>query len=238
MSKEIIYWTYCDKNIQIRADEPVSVYNNHFKKDMLSDVTKTNNPNNYARCPSMKDLLKNTFGLKSPFKYDLDIKNKMSYDFDQDFYDYFVYFRDDKSRLASYTLSWLFIPESNDLMMESLPAFMEDNSFTRTANFLPGQVNIGKYVRASDCAFHATNDIVKLDEGDIYSYMKFNTDKQVVFKRFNYCDEIEDVMGYAVNGIKKYRKNKFMPLSWYYKRQQMMKVKKRTLDLVYKNLLE
>ena len=28
MSKEIIYWTYCDKNIQIRADEPVSVYNN------------------------------------------------------------------------------------------------------------------------------------------------------------------------------------------------------------------
>ena len=236
LNKEIIYWSYSDNALQIRAEEPINVFNNHFKKPNLKELVNINNPENYAKCPSFSSLLKNTYGLKSLLKYKLDVVNKTSKDFDQNFFNKYVRFRDEKSKLASLSFSYIFVAHNNNLEMEILPPFMETNSFTDSANFVGGVVNIGKYVRGLDCAFHVKNNEVNINEDDIYCYVKFRTNNKIQFKRFTWCDEIAQVHDNAVNGSKLYRST-IKPLDWFYKKQKEMKVKEKTIHLIKQNLI-
>jgi len=229
LNKEIvIYWSYND-NYQIRAEEPVPMINNYFKKKVAEEY-------DYIRCPSFSQYFKNTYCLKSLFDYNIKFENNTitSDSHDQTFYNEMVGLRNYTSRLASLAFPYIFIAECDDLEMEYVPSMMENNSFNNTAILIPGQMNIGKYVRPLDCGFHAKKDKVEIKEDDIYAYVKFKTNKKIVFKRFLWDEELQIAMRSLQIG--KYSKH-FKPLDWYYKKQQAMKVKERTIKLINNNLL-
>ena len=236
MGKEIVYWSYCDSYTQIRADDPVNVFTNHFKKQELKDLLE-NYGQNYSRCPSLRDSLRNTFGLKSIYDYSYDIVNDSSNDYDQEFYDSIVLLRDAKSKLASFGLSYIFFAESDNLEMELLPAFMENNAFTKSANLVVGVFDVGQYFRGLDIAFHAKENIVNVEEDDIFAYVRFNTKKKIEFKRFEWTEELSSINSEPVVGIKQHRSKTFKPLQWYYDKQHRMKTKQKALKEIKKNLI-
>ena len=236
MGKEIVYWSYCNPYTQIRVDDPVNVFTNHFKKQELKDLLE-NYGQNYSRCPSVRDSLRNTFGLKSIYDYSYDVVNDSSDDFDQEFYDSVVMYRDAKSKLASFVFPYIFFAESDNLEMEMLPAFMENNAFTKSANLVVGVFDIGQYFRALDAAFHAKENIVNVEEGDIYSYVRFNTKKKIEFKRFEWTEEFTSIHNAPVTGVKQHRSKTFKPLQWYYDKQHRMKTKQKALKEIKKNLI-
>lgn len=236
MGKEIVYWSYCNPYTQIRVDDPVNVFTNHFKKQELSDLLE-NYGQNYSRCPSVRDSLRNTFGLKSIYDYSYDVVNDSSDDFDQEFYDSVVMYRDAKSKLASFVFPYIFFAESDNLEMEMLPAFMENNAFTKSANLVVGVFDVGQYFRGLDIAFHAKENIVNVEEDDIFAYVRFNTKKKIEFKRFEWTEELSSINSEPVVGIKQHRSKTFKPLQWYYDKQHRMKTKQKALKEIKKNLI-
>jgi len=229
LNEVTVYWSY-DTKYQIRAEEPVPMIKNYFKGKEATNYQ-------YMHCPSFHEQYKNTFCLKSLFDYRIKFqKNDVSSDMhDQKFYEEFLQLRDLKSKLASFHMSYVFIADTKDLEMEYLPSMMENNSFNNSAILVTGKMNIGKYVRPLDCAFHARENRVEIKEGDIYAYVKFNTNKKIKFKRFYNSEKIEN----AITGqrISDYRTRNFKPLDWFYKKQQAIKVKERTIKLIKENLV-
>ena len=228
-----IYWAYCDSTFQVRAEEPVPVFQNYFKgKDVVE------NGLDYIKCPAFKDLFKNTFGLKSLFDYDLqfgdDIKSTKH---DQYFFDQMIKIRNPRSRLASLHSRYILIAEDDSLEMEFLPSMMENNSFNATSILIPAVMDVGKYLRVQECAFHCREDKMVIKEDDIYAYIKFNTNEDIKFQRFLWTDEIEKTINHTVAGVKEYRRRTFKPLAWYYKKQQALKTKQRVMKLIKTNLL-
>jgi|TARA_B100001063_G_C16565918_1_gene453369 hypothetical protein len=228
-----IYWAYCDNQFQVRAEEPVPIFKNYFKgKDIVEDGL------HYVRCPAFKDLFKNTFGIKSLFDYDLHFGDEVtSSTHDQDFYDKMVYVRNAKSKLVSLHFRYILIAEDDSLEMEILPSIMENNSFNATSILIPGVLDVGKYLRAQECAFHCREDNMVIKEDDIYAYIKFNTNDNIKFQRFLWTDEIQNTISDTVAGAKDYNRKKFKPLAWYYKKQQALKTKQRVMKLIKQNLL-
>ena len=227
--KAVVYWGYRDQH-QIRVEEPVSVFRDYFAGTNAAE-------HDYVRCPSLRKSLHNSFGLKSLFDYDLNFEGDSvtSSKHDQNFYDTLVKIRNKRIRLASLAFNYLFIAEDESLEMEYQPAFLANNAFTKSAILIPGTVDIGKYIRNLDCAFHSRDNQMSIDEGDIYAYVKFNTDKEIEFKRFLYTSDIEDIQ--RQTDISGYRRPTFKPLEWFYKKQQLMKTKQRVLLEAKKNLL-
>tara|TARA_R110002012_G_C11639791_1_gene610519 strand:+ start:918 stop:1649 length:732 start_codon:yes stop_codon:yes gene_type:complete len=232
-----IYWAYANR-MQIRCEEPSPVIQNYFAKDKKVHQSPAQELE-YIKCPSFRAAYKNTFGLRSVFKYSLDFKNGdlSSKDNDQLFYDEFVFVRNADAHEASLGLNYVFIAEADDMEMEYRHAAMENNSFNKSSILIPGNINVGKYVRVLECAFHMREDKMEIDEGDIYAYVKFKTDKKVNLKQFLWKPEITEPAVTAVRGVTEYRDKSFKPLDWYYKKQQKIKVKERTLEMVKSNLL-
>lgn len=228
-NKTTIYWSYSGE-YQIRTSEPVPMIKNYFK-------SKNAEHYDYIRCPSFQSMFGNTFGLKSIFNYsikftDNDVISDMH---DQKFYEQFLFLRNLNSQLASFNMHYFFLSEDKDLEIEYLPSMMENNTFNNSAILVPGKLNIGKYVRYLDCAFHARKKTVEIKEDDIYAYVKFNTNKQIEFKRFYCTDEIDNLI--IGQNITKYRAKTFKPLNWYYKKQQNIKLKERVIKLIKENLV-
>ena len=234
MKKSIVYWSYIDTVQQVRAKEPVPIYTNYFKDKDVRGLGLE-----YSKCPAFRELLHNTFGLKSLYDYDLEFKDGevKSSMHDQEFFENKVIIRNNESQLASFSLQYILIAEDDSLEMEYLPSFLENNKFNATTQLIPAVMDIGKYVRGLDCAFHCRENKMEVREEDIYAYVKFKTNNKIEFKRFLWDEEINKPIIDVVTGVKTYRRNTFKPLDWYYKKQQAIKTKQRVIKLIKENLL-
>ena len=233
----VIYWSYGDEN-QIRAEKPCPVIATYLKDKDL-------NLYQYARCPSFIEIYNNTFGLKSLFSWDITFNNNNDNPLinpnnftPQDFLNKQLFIRDLTTRTVSITIPYFFLTREDSLEMEYMTSGMENNSFNETAILINGKLDIGQYARTLDCAWHARKNEFKMDVGDIYAYVKFRTDKKIIFKQFLWNNDIQE----AVHGLSIQRGTQeafrnFKPLKAYYKEQQRMKVKERTLKLIEENLL-
>tara|TARA_R110000823_G_scaffold270549_1_gene390114 strand:- start:67 stop:771 length:705 start_codon:yes stop_codon:yes gene_type:complete len=229
-----IYWAYCNSKYQYRAEEPVPVWQNYFKnKDIKEQGLE------YVKCPAFKDFYNNTFGLTSLFDYDItfkdgEVKTQMH---DQKFFQDMILVRNHASRLASFRSWYIFIAVDESLEMEFLPSNMENNAFNKSSIIIPAVLDVGKYVRIQECAFHCREDKMEIKENEIYSYVKFKTNNQIKLQRFLWTDAIENVIEDSMIGLKHYRRRTFKPLEWYYKKQQAFKTKQRVIKLLKENLL-
>jgi len=226
-----VYWTYVGTH-QIRAEEPKSVFQAYFKG-------KNSEEYQYIRCPALRETLKNTFGLKSLFDYSIQFVDGSitSNNYSQSFFDKMVLLRDFNSRQASFKHFYVFIAEDDSLIMEYNPTILENNSFSKSAMLIPGTIDVGKYVRNLDMAFHCREDEMNIEEDDIYAYVKFRTDKKVEFKRFLWNDKYEEIVDQTAFLISE-RKHNFKPLDWFYKKQRVINTKRRILEVVKNQLLD
>jgi hypothetical protein len=232
MNEIIVYWS-CGEKEWLRASEPESVYKNLIKN--------TNIQNDKANmCPAFKSHMSNIFSLKSMYSYEFSrdpITKVVTTDlYDQKFFNKHVDIRSQDSELISFVHDLIFFTEDETLEMSAgMFPFMEDNNITKNCIIFPGKIDIGKWFRSFDFAFYFKNGInsFKIEEDEIYSYIKFHTNKKIIFKQFIMNDKLikysKDILD-----AKSSRKIKFRNLSNYYK---MLKHKKYIIEEIKKNII-
>jgi hypothetical protein len=233
----IVYWAP-----DFLHDQPMDwnyVYNDP-KNVILSLKEKVQDPG-VLLCPSVKDVLKNTFYLSSTLgvdcKYDSTSntfvkRNEFSLGIDQ--------LRDPSFRSSlnvTIGLSWIFFCEE-PILMEVTPPYFSQATHLQYGSIVPGSFDIGSWFRPINAEFILNFDVkdLKVIENEPIAYVKFKTDKKIKFKRFYMNEDLKKIERSCANSRDIF--GKLMPLSSRYNLFRSTKTNKKVLHHINKNLLE
>jgi hypothetical protein len=180
-----VYWSFLGDS-WIRAEKPDPLFRRLTKSK--HDVSSTDISNMF-KCPSTVDWLRNTYALKFPYDYEIQrgYEKIFSTYHDQEFFNKTFKIRDFGAGLVGFTIPYVFFTDEDSLKLTvQMPPFLENTDFSKSIHAIPGTVDIGKWFRALDFAFFLNDDCTKisLNENDAYSYIKFDTDEKINFKKF------------------------------------------------------
>jgi hypothetical protein len=194
---------------------------------------------NFKYCPAFRKQSSNTFKLSFPFDYRLSFENNnIKTDmYDQRFFDAMVSIRSPEMRMLSLNLHYLFVAEES-LEMATYPSYMSDNDFAVKTILIPGQFDIGRWVRPLDCAFMMRKgfDEVNINRGDEYLTIKFLTDEKINLKKFFVSPILANLIKQNVES-RTYKK-KAQPLQYYYNLYQRAKMHKLIMKEIKNNLMD
>jgi len=236
MSKSInVYWS-CVENEWMRAEAPIPV-STLFYKDKKYDE---NYPDiNMHFCPAFNEHLTNLFAVKSIYEYEFGIDsngNVGSSYYDQAFFDRHVNIKSVEKKLFSFNQSFMFFTDEESLPVTmSLPPYYEDNNITKRCIVMPGLLDIGKWYRNTDLSFYLKDgyDSFKIEEGEVYSYFHFHTDKKINFIPYRMTRKLTDLLFDCI--LSKEHKQKKLNITKYY---SMFRTKKLILKEIKENLLD
>jgi hypothetical protein len=202
--------------------------------------TLINNPQSVLSCPAIKAFVKNTFIIKYPIDYQIswdgeDISSNM---YGQKFFDQEIILRDVKHGFISLLHpDNIFYTDIDDLDMELLPAYFHKNEFLKSGFIIPGMFNIGKHLpRRVETAYKfAEKASVKINNNDAIFYIRFNTDKEINFKKFIVTEEYKKLISEILK-VRDYT-TRIHSLTWWYDLVAKNKYKKYFLKIIKKNLL-
>lgn len=231
MNDVTVYWA-CLNNEWLRAKEPINMYKS-FSRNDSSIKTSLN------MCPGFKDYMNNYFGLQSIYDYQFIIKDGklFSQDYNEKFFNEAVSIRSLENKVFSFHQSFIFFTEEKSLEMScGIQPFLEDGNINERCIVVPGMLDIGKWFRAIDFAFILKNNFneFKIKEGEIFQYIKFNTNKKIKFKQFGMSAKL-DFYTESIASAKDNRRPKIRQMSEYYK---IFNSKKSILEEIKNNLVE
>lgn len=230
-----IYWA-CNDESWLRAKTPEPIYKNFVQNPK-------NQKNNITLCPATKDYMQNTFSIKSLFSYDFtlglneEINEVFTGQYDQKFFDNHVLVRSRKDRLFTFFQRFCFFTEEKSLLMSAgIFPFLENNNITKRCTIIPGTFDIGKWFRQIEFAFYLKEEYneFKIEENEIFQYIKFNTTKKIIFKQFKITPQTQQFL-LDIDSAKDSRKIKLRSLEEYY---LMMKHKRHIINEIKNNLLD
>jgi len=238
----------------MRADPPQEIIMNIgrklFKERVPRDLKGTSDEVNYHKCPAVVEELKNIYGIKSYYDYKLNFEpphynvidpGVSSSDWDPDFFKKHINIRSLNGNFFSFAQDWAFFTEEPSLEVTILPAFLEDNSVANNTIMIPGTVDVGKYFRGLDYAFHVKEHAIGKDiqwsRKDIFCYFRFNTNEQLKFKRFYWTVELEE-LNFTMMQSKhnKYDEPHSMTREYYYNLFDKFNMKEKMLKIIKENL--
>jgi hypothetical protein len=220
----------------IRASEPVNLMQRFHELHDSGTKSKFGQP---LRCPAVSDSMINMYGLSSIYDYELYVDDDFKVSspvHDQKFYDSHVIIRDISKKYFSFLQRYIFFTDAKSLELSIHPyPFMEQHDLSKSVYSVPGKVDIGKWFRPLDYSFYIKDDFnsFKINQGDIYSYISFNTKEKIIFKKFAPAPSILMYSNACVNsttGVEYKRK----PLEYFY---NMFSFKKQVLKEIKKNLV-
>jgi hypothetical protein len=229
-----VYWA-CIENEWLRATAPEPV-SSLFYKDRKYDK---NHPHvNMHHCPSFNTHMENMFALRSIYSYKFGIRNNTigSDDYDQAFFERHVNVKSIEKKLFSFQQSFIFFTDEESLPTTmSLSPYFEENNITDRCIVIPGELDLGKYFRNTDLAFYLKKDQDEfcIEEGEIYCYMKFHTNKKINFIQYRQTDKLNQLLIDTINA--KQNKKKVFSMEKFY---SMFRTKKIILEEIKKNILE
>jgi len=239
MSKTVnVYWTNVngqELDLSLVYEDP-----NPLIHELTLNRNNNNKDNNLLRCPALTDLTKNLFVLKNPLKTSASFvieDGKVSKNMDS------VGNRWSVNRppslnnqlLATYDYSLIFFSETDLDVMVTAPYFSQ-TKHNSWGSVVPGIYNCGSWFRPINMEFNVWPGVtqVSLEEGEPMAYVKFFTEKNVVFKRFSMDEELmNQAKACSSAGFWEPR----MPLLKRYERFKKSKRNKFVLDKINKRLL-
>jgi len=232
MSETTVYWS-CGNKESLRAEEPTNVLKEYSGGLNIEDKQ-------HLKCPAFKDTLKNVFGVRSIFSFDLlfDSENqRVKTSLPQSDFDELVLMREGDASFMSVNMFFTFFTEEDGLEMTQKGAFLEDTSFARDTIVMQGKYDISKWYRPIELSFHLRNGVsgFKIEEGQILYYLDFDTDKKINFVRYRTSDKLRELYTLCIRS--KENKSKACPMSWYYRLFKQNSMKKRVLEEIKKNIV-
>ena len=231
MKEIVVYWTCLNKE-WMRSNPPVDIYKNAIKKDSYMHIALN-------MCPGFKDYTKNHFGIQSIFDYEFAFNGDEFYskDYDKQFFEKNISIRSAKDKAFSFNQYYIFFTEEKSLKFScGIYPFLEDNNITKRCTIVPGTIDIGKWFRTIDFAFFLKEGFneFKVKEGEIFQYVKFDTNAKIKFKQFKMTEKL---LSYNddITHSKSNRRVKMRDLSEYY---SMFNMKKSIIKEIKENLIE
>jgi hypothetical protein len=245
MKKEIVvYWS---NEVSILSPEIVPAHQDLFnivrRMEGIPGVST-----NIKKCPSVINTLKNTFAVRSAIDFNIewtgqefssdniDVKNERIFNP-----------RDVVTGLVSVVTPTNIIcfTEEPSLKMEVKNATYAKNDFSNKAVLVEGEVDIGKWFRPTDLSFFFRQPSSKIDVrmGDNLFYIKFNTDKKVILKKYQTTNELyriqQEIFTFRQDLIRFYKGyNLKDKLENYYAAFKNSRYKKHILKEIKNNLME
>jgi len=189
-----VYWSgirNSELDLSLFYEEPTSLMH-----ELSLNKNKNNLDDNFLRCPAVVDLNKNLFVVKNPVKTSASFViegDNVSSKMESKGAGWFVN-RPPSLRnqlLAGYDYSLIFFAEEEVEVMTTSPYFSQTPHRSWGA-IVPGVFNIGSWFRPINMEFNVWEGIknVSLEEGEHMAYIKFFTEKNVVFQRFSMTEEL------------------------------------------------
>lgn len=208
-----VYWACLEKE-WLRADKPVSILSKFVKDEKEIQ-------NSVDVCPAFRAEHQNMFGLKSLYSYRFSIEGDTvtSTSYDQEFYDWHVGVRNFNKKFFTFSQEFIFFTDAPSLKMTGgLTPYFENNNITDRCIVVPGQFDIGKWYRPIEFAFFLKPQFheFRIDQDEIYQYLKFYTDKKINFIQFRESEKLKSYLKDAMNI--RHNKKKVFSLDFYYKK--------------------
>jgi hypothetical protein len=149
----------------------------------------------YQSCTALHELVKNTYILPSPFDLDVHlttngeiIRNNSSAQY---FLERVSSFKD--SFAVDLSLGILLFSESS-VNIEVTHPYMNKTSYTDLGFLVFAEYNISSWFRPVALIYHLWENVrnFKVLENEPLAYIKFKTDKKIIFKRFEITSKIEN----------------------------------------------
>ena len=228
-----VYWTPLNVNTPLsilKYQDPVKAISTFPHKDSLM-----------FRCPAFKDYYKNTFSLKFPMDYTLDIgpQGQLSTpDYDAELINRMFVVRDASTKFYTMNIYHLMFSEESLSLEVSSAHTMDEDGFVNNTMVVPGVYDIGKWIRPIECAFFVkeNNNRVTIKEGSPYCFVKFNTEKRVRLNKFSMTGDMH-IMLNEILASKNHSTRIGRPLVEFYKILSQSRYKKQFLKLAKENLL-
>lgn len=218
MSKINVYWA-CIEPEWMRAEAPVPVLKNFLNKNSFDE-------SGVVKCPAFKDEFENLFGIKSIYEYEFFLKNNeiLSGLYDQAFFNRHVIVRSIEERVFSFSQEFVFFTDEKSLLMSGdLHPFLENNNISERCIIFPGKFDIGRWYRPLEFGFKLKEqyDSFKIDQGEIFQYVRFHTDKQINFIQFKETPELNALLKTVI--ATRTNKTVVSKLNYYYNRFNLKK---------------
>ena len=231
-----VYWAIDHRRAigALRVQTPELV----LKNKLISEV-------GYNVCPAFRDYFHNVYGWKSIHTHSLKrifngggASGYVSDVHNQEFFDNNINIRSIEEQILSIIQMTSFITDSPSLKMSIEHPYFEDNKFTSSCYVIPGVMDIGKYYRRLDFAFHIKegHNTCAFDEGDIIYYLRFHTPEKIHFKQYFMNDKLREYHD-MVEEIKEFSISSPRPLSYFYNIYKKYNLKSRILKEIKENLV-
>ena len=230
-----VYWSMCPFRWEgaYRVEDPENI-----SKKFLSEQPGSHF---YSRCPSTQEHLKNLYGLRQIYdaNFDFDIDNKSIYADDEETFN-MLFIRSLENNLFSWSTGYIFFTEKDSLIMEVLPAYLEDNKIVNKTIMVPGRIDIGKWFRPLDFAFHLKKEnrkcVLNFNLDDIITYVHFKTDEKINLKYYHMNSELSLLMKQLMNTKMKKVPDPRKGLEWFYNIISKRKLKPKILKHIKQNI--
>ena len=134
--------------------------------------------------------------------------------------------------------SYLFFSDEPELTMTSLPAYYEQNKFTKNCSILSGSFDISSWVRQWQVSFKFKDKPeIDIRRGDVLLYYRINTNKRIRLIKFDSDNQDVVKMMERCLSFKQYKAKWFVPnkLAESYEAFHRHKMHKKMLEIVQAN---
>jgi hypothetical protein len=231
-----VYWA-CLENEWMRAVEPESVSKRFYKNKKITSKNKLS-PSALNYCPVFNERINNLYAIKSIYEYSFSIENGIciSKMYDQNFFNNHINIRSVENKFFSFMNKYIFFTDEKSLEVGAYeyPVF-EENDITKKCMIIPGRYDIGKWFRPLEFPFILKNefDDFSVKREDILYYLKFYTNKNIIFKQFLPTDNINNFWK-STTDLNAYNNKRFGSIENFYK---MFKLKDKILKEIKENLV-
>jgi hypothetical protein len=236
----VVYWASEDgifleqpNDWSMLYTEPISL-----EKDLNKNIVPGSSPN-FFQCPSVRNILKNTFVLKNPIesKYSINSENEISSRAKNSLAVSVIHQPTLKgSFLFQFALGLYFFSEEDLTMTLSAPFFSQADHM-RYGAVVPGSINIGSWFRNINFEFNLWEGVKEfsIKENEPMAYVRFETEKNVVLKRFKMNKNLTNI-GKTCSTSSTWEKG--VPLSKRYARFKNSKTNKYVLQEIQRQLID
>lgn len=218
---------------------------------LFSSISQTKGMGDMAKCPALKNFMKNTFVFKSNIADnftmpDKDYLEQNAFTNSEDLFlpvDSKIGVK--KKRKSSipgymnieYNVSWIFFSDE-PLVASFTPPYFPAISPVKDSFLAIGEYDIGQWFRPFNLDYHipTNSESFSIREGDPFYFVNFKTDKKIVFKRFTYTNSLKNLAFEFIFSPSHYGKNK--TLKSRYLTAKKSKINKIVLQEIKKNLVD
>jgi len=210
-------------------------------EELKSRRNKEAKEESYLYCPAVADLHKNTFifynTVEGHWKWDRERQVMVSQKNESIIGSVLRPPSLKNSLIFSYSMFHIFFCEE-DLAIEATSPYFHKTSYSQYGTFMNGTFNIGAWYREVNADFQLWEgvDEFKLEKNDPLFYIKFNTDKKVVLKRYKITREIQSISTSCRDF--RFTFGKFTTWEQKYNQFKMTKTNKILLKLIKENLID